>query len=78
MTSMITFALLAALGTTVLAVQVAAQAYQLRQGTYLNVNPAGIYGEHALAPNGRVSLLENYGRRIPMRMATSKSSTSVG
>ena len=49
-TSMIRFALLAGLGSLVLAVTDVSQAYQLRQGAYMNVNLGGIYGKQHTCP----------------------------
>jgi hypothetical protein len=60
MTSTIKFALLAALGTALLAGPVAAKTYQQPQAKHLNVNSAAAYGKHARAP---VHLLENNGAR---------------
>ena len=61
MTSAIKLALLAALGTAVLAAPVSAQSYQQRHGTYLNVSPTGASAKRARTVNDRVYLLENYG-----------------
>ena len=61
MTSAIKLALLAALGTAVLAAPVSAQSYQQRHGTYLSVSPAGASAKRARTLNDRVYLLENYG-----------------
>jgi hypothetical protein len=63
MTSTIKFALLAALGTALLAGPVAAKTYQQPQAKHLNVNSAAAYGKHARASDGRVYLLENNGAR---------------
>jgi hypothetical protein len=61
MTSAIKLALLAALGTAVLAAPVSAQSYQQRHGTYLSVSPTGASAKRARTLNDRVYLLENYG-----------------
>jgi hypothetical protein len=50
MTSMIRFALLASVGSLLLAVTDVSQAYQLRQGAYMSVNLGGIYGKQHTCP----------------------------
>jgi hypothetical protein len=50
MTSKIRFTLLANLGSLLLAVTDASQAYQLRQPAYMNVNLGGIYGKQHTCP----------------------------
>ncbi len=59
MTSTIKLALLAALGTAVLAAPASAQAYQQRQGKYVSASPAGAQAKRVRAD--KVYLLENYG-----------------
>ena len=61
MTSAIKLALLAAMGTAVLAAPVSAQSYQQRHGTYPSVSPTGASAKRARTVNDRVYLLENYG-----------------
>ena len=63
MTSMIRLALLASLGSLLLVVTDVSQAYQLRQGAYMNVNLGGIYGKQHTCPRRKDHLPENCGRR---------------
>ncbi len=61
MTSTIKLALLAALGTAVLAAPASAQAYQQRYGKYVSASPAGAQAKRARAADEKIYLLENYG-----------------